>query len=282
MDSVFVHLQYYSIISIRITVTSTPRPFLPRNIVSHQTDHSSPPTLLPHSILLRPLPRLLIKSLPILLKLLRGTLLHRIIRNRLHHQLLRSRQHAHDLARWLPGVGFEDADAHAAVLVEGYVGVPDAGLEGELGGLEGVFVGEGEEKVEFAALETRQKGGLAACAELMVGLKWSAWDFGFVERERKRETYSVRRALGTVHDDVPGVDVGFVCEADFDTCWWVLGHFSALLLTVSTIPFLAFYPPLEKIRGRKVESSPLRFFSPSSCWRCCLWFVEAGGGVAVC
>ena len=131
MDSVFVHLQYYSLISIRITVTSTPRPFLPRNILSHQKDHSSPPTLLPHSILLRPIPRLLIKSLPILLKLLRSTLLHRIIRNRLHHQLLRGRQHAHDLARWFPSVGFEDADAHAAVLVEGYVGVPDAGLEGE-------------------------------------------------------------------------------------------------------------------------------------------------------
>ena len=159
MDSVFVHLQYYSLISIRTTVTSTPRPFLPRNILSHQKDHSSPPTLLPHSILLRPIPRLLIKSLPILLKLLRSTLLHRIIRNRLHHQLLRGRQHAHDLARWFPSVGFEDADAHAAVLVEGYVGVPDAGLEGEFGGLEGVFVGEGEEKVEFAALGG-ERGGL--------------------------------------------------------------------------------------------------------------------------
>lgn len=50
---------------------------------------------------------------------------------------------------------------------------------------------------------------------------------------------------------------------------------------LAKFPFF-YFASLRRISERRVESSPLRFFSPSSCWRCCLWFVEAGGGVAVC
>lgn len=38
------------------------------------------------------------------------------------------------------------------MLVEGDIRVPDAGLEGDLGGLERVFAGECEEELELAAL----------------------------------------------------------------------------------------------------------------------------------
>jgi hypothetical protein len=102
-----------------------------------------PPLTPSLSILLRILPRHPIKLLPILPIRIRRTALHRIIRNRLDQQILRRRQHAQNPRRGFPGLGFENADAHGAVLVEGYVGVPDAGLEGDFGGFEGVVCWEG-------------------------------------------------------------------------------------------------------------------------------------------
>lgn len=102
--------------------------------------------------LLRGLSRLLIKRLAIILILLARTRLDRIIRNWLNQQLLRRSQDRHDLRAWFPSLGLENADAHAAVLVVGDVGVEDAGLEVDLWGLEGVFVWKGQEELEFAAL----------------------------------------------------------------------------------------------------------------------------------
>jgi len=106
-------------------------------------------------ILLRILRRRLIKLRSIILEHLCSTRLHCIIWNWLHKQILGRRQHTQDLGARLPGLGFQDADAHAAVLVEGHVRVPDSRLEVYLGGLKGVVGGKDEEELEFAALENR-------------------------------------------------------------------------------------------------------------------------------
>lgn len=126
-------------------------------------------------ILLRVLPRLLIKRRPIIVKLLRRARLHRIVRHRLDQQLLRRQQHARDLGARFPRLGLQDANAHAAVLVKGDVGMPDASLEVDLGRLEGVVGGEDEEEFEFTALENMS--GTGVCA-LMTRRK----------RERKRQS----------------------------------------------------------------------------------------------
>lgn len=104
-------------------------------------------------ILLRILRGRLVELSPVILVHICSTRLHRIIRDRLHQQVLRRCQHAHDLGARLPGLGFQDSDAHAAVLVEGHVRVPDSRLEVDLGGLERVVGGEDEEELEFPALK---------------------------------------------------------------------------------------------------------------------------------
>ena len=45
----------------------------------------------------------------------------------------------------------------------------------------------------------------------------------------RRGTNGVGRAGGTVHYDVPVVDIGFVNEADFDAGWWVAENLCQLL-----------------------------------------------------
>ena len=133
--------------------TSSREHLQPHPSPSHPISPHLPKVLL--CILLRIIPRLLIEACTIILEFLGRVRLDRIVRDRLHKQLLCRQQDAHDLGAGLPGLRLEDADAHAAVLVKGDIWVPDAGLEGDLWGLEGVFGGEDEKEFEFSALGER-------------------------------------------------------------------------------------------------------------------------------
>jgi hypothetical protein len=126
---------------------------------------------------------------------------------------LSSSQDTHDLTAWFPSLWFKDSDAHAAVLVEGDVGVEDTGFERDLGGFERVVGGEDKEELEFSAL---REDPVSVCR-----------DNG--EGERARDAYGVRRAFWAVHYDVPVVYISFVHEADFDSRWRVGGNFRELL-----------------------------------------------------
>lgn len=64
-------------------------------------------------------------------------------------------EHVDDLVGRLPGVGAQDAQAHAAVFVVGDVWVVDFGAEADEGWLEGVFFGEGDVEFEMAVLLVR-------------------------------------------------------------------------------------------------------------------------------
>lgn len=75
-----------------------------------------------------------------------------IVGNGLDQQVLCRDQHIQDTAARLPHVSLQYPNAHASLLVEGDVGVPDAGLEVDSGGLEGVFNRKIEEELEFTAL----------------------------------------------------------------------------------------------------------------------------------
>lgn len=55
------------------------------------------------------------------------------------------------------------------MLVEGDVGVPDAGFEGDLGGLERVVGWEGEEELELTALGGLLDSGFAWKSRVWVG-----------------------------------------------------------------------------------------------------------------
>ena len=120
-----------------------PQPLLPNPFLS---------CLFASSILLRVLLSFLVELLPITLKLLRNCRLQRIIRNRLGQQLLGCGKDTHDFARWLPRICLQDANTHAALVVEGNIGVVDSGLKVYDGWLEGVFGWEDEEELEFATL----------------------------------------------------------------------------------------------------------------------------------
>lgn len=104
-------------------------------------------------ILLGVLSRSLVELRPVILIHLSSRRLNRIIRNRLDQQILGCCQDTRDLGARLPRLGLQDTDAHGAVFIEGDVGVPDAGLEGDFGGLEGVVGGKDEEELEFTALK---------------------------------------------------------------------------------------------------------------------------------
>lgn len=101
----------------------------------------------------RPIPRNLLVPLPIVLVLLRDAALDRVVRHRLREQLPRELEHGRDPRGWLPLVGLQHAETHAALVVVGHVGVVDLGREGDGGGFEGVGAGEGEVDEECAALE---------------------------------------------------------------------------------------------------------------------------------
>ena len=59
-----------------------------------------------------------------------------------------------DLAGWLPRLVLQDTDADRPLFIEGDVGMPYPGNEVDDRGLEGIFGGEIDEELEFAALDT--------------------------------------------------------------------------------------------------------------------------------
>ncbi len=130
-----------------ITLSSISLPLLLLNI-SLPDHHSSL-----GSVFFRELPSFLVELVSLVLELLSSTCLDGIIRYRFCNQGLNSSQDSHNFRGRLPDVGLEDTDAHSAVLVEGDIGVVDAGFERDLGWLEGIFVGQKEGEGEFAALK---------------------------------------------------------------------------------------------------------------------------------
>lgn len=108
-------------------------------------------------MLLRPLPRRLLKRFAVSIILLRNTALDGILRHRLGEQLTRKRQHRRDARRGLPFLLLQHAQTHGALVVVGDVGVVDLGREGENGRLERVVCREGEGGFECAALSSTSK-----------------------------------------------------------------------------------------------------------------------------
>lgn len=88
------------------------------------------------------------------LELLRNPQLDRIIRLRRLKNDPHQPQHIHNLVWRLPLVRAQHAQAHRPTLVVGDVRVVDLGAERERRGLEGVFFGESDLDVEFAALRS--------------------------------------------------------------------------------------------------------------------------------
>lgn len=105
-----------------------------------------------HSMLVSPLPRNLLIAPLIILVLLRNASLHSIIGHGLSKQLAGESQDSTDLGTGLPFVGAQHAQAHAAFLVVGHVGVVDFCSEGDGGRLEGVVGWERELDEEFSVL----------------------------------------------------------------------------------------------------------------------------------
>lgn len=73
----------------------------------------------------------------------------------------------------------------------------------------------------------------------------------------RRETYSVWRTIGTVHDNIPIMDIGFVYEGDFDTSRRVLGDFCQLLLYTRSAYFLSLRS--SALRSESNSNSSLRW-----------------------
>lgn len=103
-------------------------------------------------MLLGPFFRFLVKLFAIIFVKICRICLNSVIRDRLHQELLGCSQDRCQLARRLPDISLEHAQAHRAVLVVGDVRMVDLGLEVELGRFERVVGRQDEEELEFAAL----------------------------------------------------------------------------------------------------------------------------------
>lgn len=103
-------------------------------------------------ISLHPLLGDLFKLLCIRLVLLRNGHLDSVVGVGLDEQAPHHVEHGSDAIGRLPLVGAQHADAHAALVIVADIGVIDAGREGDLRRLEGVFVGETYEELEGGVL----------------------------------------------------------------------------------------------------------------------------------
>lgn len=115
--------------------------------------------------------RILVEYISLAAVLIRDTRLERVIRVGLDEQLAHGLEHLAQLGGGLPVLGFEGRDANVARAVVGHVRMVDARVEGDERGLEGVVVGQANDKAEEAA--------------------------------------AVRGVVGPCEVDVPGLEVGF-------------------------------------------------------------------------
>lgn len=79
-----------------------------------------------------------------------------IIRLRGREDLTDEDQNVANLVWWLPLVGTEHAEAHAALVIVADVGVIDFGFERDGGWFEGVLLGQCDFDLELAVLRTGQ------------------------------------------------------------------------------------------------------------------------------